>query len=80
MATIQYEVIQKGYQALVDALGVADAARFIQHFSPGQGNYTEERRQLLGSLTLEDTLAQMQQAQVEMRATENLSQYGEVIE
>jgi len=37
----QREIIQKGYQALVDALGPMDAIRFIQHFSSGKGDYTQ---------------------------------------
>lgn len=34
----QNEVLDRGYKALVDALGVINAIRFIQHFSPGLEN------------------------------------------
>ncbi|MGL4883065.1 MAG: hypothetical protein ACRC8K_18705 [Waterburya sp.] len=37
----QNEIIEQGYKALVDSLGVVDAIRFIQHFSPGKGDYTD---------------------------------------
>lgn len=40
MPKTQQEIVRQGYQALVDSLGVVDAIRFIQHFSPGQGDYT----------------------------------------
>lgn len=45
MLKTQQEIIRQGYKALVDSLGVVDAIRFIQHFSPGQGDYTQERRE-----------------------------------
>ena len=45
MSKTQQEIVQQGYQALVDFLGVVDAIRFIQHFSPGQGDYTQLKQQ-----------------------------------
>lgn len=45
MTKTQQEIVRQGYQALVNALGVVDAIRFIQHFSPGQGDYTQERHE-----------------------------------
>jgi DNA polymerase III alpha subunit len=56
----QNEVLDKGYKALVDALGVVDATRFIQHFSPGHGNYTKERSQWLDKVSIDDFFAEMQ--------------------
>lgn len=41
------ELRQRGFQALVDSLGWANAVRFIHQYDPGTGNYTEERRTLL---------------------------------
>ena len=78
MATTQREVIQKGYEALVQALGPVDAIRFIQHFSPGKGNYTEERHQWLDPVTSEEFFAQMQQVQ-EAKPENDLEKYEEVI-
>jgi hypothetical protein len=48
------ELKRKGFQALVDALGYADAIRFLRQYDSGQGDYTQERHQWLDSLTLED--------------------------
>lgn len=41
------ELRTRGFKALVDALGWADAARFLRQFEPGSGNYTEERDTIL---------------------------------
>jgi hypothetical protein len=37
------ELYRKGFKALVDALGYADAVRFIRQFDSGSGDYTTER-------------------------------------
>jgi hypothetical protein len=34
-------------RALAEALGWANAVRFLRQYDPGAGNYTEERRLLL---------------------------------
>ncbi|MGV2388072.1 MAG UNVERIFIED_CONTAM: hypothetical protein LVR29_06285 [Microcystis novacekii LVE1205-3] len=38
---------KKGFKALVDALGIGDAIRFIQQYDSGSGDYTKERHLLL---------------------------------
>jgi len=48
------ELKRKGFQALVDALGYADAIRFLRQYHSGQGDYTQERHQWLDPLTLDD--------------------------
>ena len=75
MTRTQQEIIRQGYQALVDSLGVVDAIRFIQHFSPGQGDYTKERHQWLDKISLEDFIAEMKQ-----RHEDDRNQYEEIIE
>ena len=57
------ELNRKGFKALVDALGYADAIRFIRQFDNGSGDYTKERHQWLDKLTLEDIWADVQQRQ-----------------
>lgn len=47
------ELRQKGYQALVDSLGRADALWFLQQMGRGRGNYTRERESNLQSVTRE---------------------------
>ncbi len=43
-------------QLLMKELGVANTARFIQQFTTGTGNYTEERKELFKDWTLDDVL------------------------
>lgn len=50
------EVNAAGLDALIRALGVADAARFLQQYGPGFGDYTAERDALLEGLSMEDVL------------------------
>ncbi len=71
----QNEIIEQGYKALVDSLGVVDAIRFIQHFSPGEGNYTAERHQWLEQKSLDDVLGDIGQL-----GKDDLNRYQEVIE
>ncbi|MEA5620548.1 hypothetical protein VB711_22300 [Cronbergia sp. UHCC 0137] len=48
------EIRQQGYQALINALGVAGTLRFLQQLEVGYGNYTKERHQWLNQLTIDD--------------------------
>ena len=58
------ELNHKGFNALVNALGYADAIRFIRQFDNGSGDYTKERHQWLDKLTLEDIWADIRQQQI----------------
>ena len=75
MLTTQNQVIEKGYQALIDSLGVVDAIRFIQYFNPGKGDYTKERHQWLEQKSLDDLFQEIEQLK-----EHDLSQYEEIIE
>ena len=55
------EVNAAGIHALITALGVADAARFLQQYGPGLGDYTAERDALLDYLDSEGVLALAEQ-------------------
>jgi hypothetical protein len=65
------ELNRKGFKALVDALGYADAIRFIRQFDNGSGDYTKERHQWLDKLTLEDIWTDIQQRQSQVNTDEN---------
>mgnify|MGYP006431077157 CR=1 FL=1 len=54
------EIISQGYDALVDALGVTDAVRFLQHFRTGKGDYTKERYQWLEKQSLTEVWEKME--------------------
>ncbi len=53
MGTTLAEIKTKGWEALVKELGYAGATKFILLYKPGEGNYTEERKQLLKDLTID---------------------------
>jgi hypothetical protein len=42
------QIQSEGYDALVNALGPEDAARFIRSYDHGGGDYTKERKKTLG--------------------------------
>lgn len=75
MPKTQQEIIRQGYQALVNSLGVVDTIRFIQHFTPKQGDYTKDRHEWLDQTPLEDILTSMRQ-----RREDDETQYDEIIE
>jgi len=39
---------------LIRKMGVVDTIRFLNQFSAGYGNYMEERRKIVDSITLDD--------------------------
>ena len=57
------ELNRKGFKALVNALGYADAIRFIRQLDRGSGDYTKERDSLLNNLTIDDIIADIKQRQ-----------------
>lgn len=63
------QIRQRGLNALVKALGPAGMVRFLHQFDTGSGDYTKERQQWLGSLTLEDVLGEIRQKRVSQPAT-----------
>ncbi|MBE9125020.1 MULTISPECIES: hypothetical protein [unclassified Coleofasciculus] len=58
------ELNQKGFEALIAALGYVDAVRFIKQFDSGTDNYTRDRHQWLDTLSLEDIWAELKGQQV----------------
>ena len=47
------EIRKRGIEALEEALGPVDTVRFLQSFSLGRGDYTQERAKVL-DLELDD--------------------------
>jgi len=50
------ELNDEALQLLMNELGAAKTARFLQQFTTGSGNYTEDRKELLKDWTLVDVL------------------------
>ena len=53
------EITQQSIEVLFKEVGIANTIRFLNQFSTGYGNYTEERENLLEDLTLNEVLAQL---------------------
>ena len=51
------EINRKATHILFQQMGVVDTFRFLNQFTLGDGNYTEERAELLESLTLSDIIS-----------------------
>lgn len=50
------EVNEEAVRVLTRELGVANTVRFLQQFTTGSGNYTEERKELFKGQSLDDLL------------------------
>jgi len=57
----QAQIRQLGIEALTKALGSAGVARFMHQFEIGSGDYTRDRDQILGDVTLEDIFASIEE-------------------
>jgi hypothetical protein len=53
------EVTQEAIRVLIQELGPVDTVRFVNQFTVGYGNYTEERRQLFAGLSLEEIVSEI---------------------
>ncbi len=51
------EITQQALRLLFREMGVVNTIRFLNQYTTGSGNYTEERDELLGHMTLDDILA-----------------------
>jgi predicted transcriptional regulator len=48
------EIREKGFEALLKALGPIGMLRFLEQFDTGKGDYTKERSQWLDQMSIED--------------------------
>lgn len=53
------QLTQEALRVLYAQLGVVDTIRFLNQFTIGFGNYTEERRAIVDRQTLEEALAEV---------------------
>jgi hypothetical protein len=51
------EVNHLAIRLLAEQMGIVDTVRFVNQFTTGHGDYTEERDALFGHLTLEDIVS-----------------------
>jgi hypothetical protein len=55
------EVTQEAIRVLIKELGPVDTLRFVNQFTVGYGNYTEERARLFAGLALDDIVSEIRQ-------------------
>jgi hypothetical protein len=51
------ELTVTAIRVLCDEIGIVNTARFLNQFTTGYGNYTEERDQLFGQMTVDEIVA-----------------------
>ena len=59
------ELRQRGFDALVAALGWVNAVRFIQQYETGIGDYTREREQMLPDWDAATMISKMRKPKLE---------------
>ena len=55
------EITKEALRILYSEIGVVNTIRFVNQFTTGFGDYTQEREVLFKDLTLEDLLAEIKQ-------------------
>jgi len=58
-ATSLVEITRSAIHLLCQEMGVVNTVRFLGQFSTGYGNYTEEREQLFGDLTVQEIVTEI---------------------
>jgi hypothetical protein len=51
------EITKEALKALNKEMGIVDTVRFINQFTTGYGDYTQDREQLFKDLTLDDIIS-----------------------
>jgi len=54
------EVNQQAINLLYKELGVVDAVRFLNQFTQGYGNYTQEREVIFANKSLDDIVSEIE--------------------
>jgi hypothetical protein len=57
------QITQEAISILSKEIGISDTVRFLNQFSTGYGNYTEERDAMFKDLTLDEILKQIKKSQ-----------------
>lgn len=53
------EINQEAIRVLTREIGVANTLRFINQFTSGTGNYTEERREMYSGMEIDDLVSEI---------------------
>ena len=55
------EITHEAISILCKHIGVANTMRFINQFTTGYGNYTEERKEVFANMSVEDIVSEIGQ-------------------
>ena len=64
------QITVEALRLLYAQLGLVDTMRFLNQFTSGFGNYTEERRAMVEAQTLEEVLAEVRAYQEKQPSSE----------
>ena len=53
------EITREAIKVLCKEIGLVNTVRFINQFTTGYGNYTEEREQLFAGMTLDEIVSEI---------------------
>jgi hypothetical protein len=53
------EITHEAIRVLCKEIGIVNTVRFVNQFTTGYGNYTEEREQLFADMTLDDIVSEI---------------------
>ena len=56
------EITAVALKTLYKEIGIVDTVRFINQFTTGYGNYTQERQELFAGVTLDDIVSEIRRA------------------
>ncbi len=59
------EITQEAIRILCKEIGIVNTIRFVNQFTVGYGNYTEERDALFAGLTMDDIVASIKHKQAQ---------------
>lgn len=69
MTTVKHrplaEINEKAFEALFKELGPVDTARFLAQYGMAKGDYTKEREELYGQMTLDDIVTEIKRRRLE---------------
>jgi len=55
------EITRAAMQVLYKEIGPVNTIRFLNQFTTGHGNYTAEREQLIGDMSLDEIVSEIKQ-------------------
>ncbi|HID99386.1 MAG TPA: hypothetical protein EYP59_03755 [Thiotrichaceae bacterium] len=55
------DINKEAIDILCQQMGLVNTVRFVNQFSTGYGNYTEEREQFFANMTLDDVVSEIEE-------------------